>query len=151
MNGVTKITTEQDIMLFSFTDADPETMTEVLGHLADAGVVVDMISQTVPYGGRIRFSFTAAGSFFDTALKALGETGAGKSAAPMISAGYSKINLYGQEMVESVGVAARALRALSQEKLEIAMITTSDLDISLLVRNEDEDVAVSLLEKAYSL
>lgn len=147
MHGVSKITSAENVMLISFADAAPAFMAETLQTLADAGILVDMISQTAPAGGAIRFCFTAPYEHFDTALKVMG----GNGPAPMISGGYSKINLYGEEMVHSVGVAARALHAMNEAGIDIALITTSDLDISLLVRQEEEDVALDALKKAYEL
>ncbi len=148
MYGVSKLSTIEDVMLISYADADVPFMAATLGALASAGVVVDMISQTAPTGKTIRFSFTAPGSHFDTAIRVLGKDGVH---SPLISGGHAKINLFGEEMVESVGVAARALAALNAEKLEIALITTSDFDISLLLRQEDTDIAVRALQSAFEI
>ena len=74
----------------------------------------------------------------------------GKS-SPLISVGYSKLNLFGEEMVTSCGVAARALSALAKAEIEVLLITTSDLDISLLVRSENEDAALELLSQTFAL
>ena len=54
-------------------------------------------------------------------------------------------------MVTSCGVAARALNALAMAGIEVLLITTSDLDISLLVRSENEDAAYEALKKTYEL
>ena len=54
-------------------------------------------------------------------------------------------------MVTSCGVAARALAALAGANIEIVLITTSDLDISLLIRQQDEDVALEALHKAFEV
>ena len=72
-------------------------------------------------------------------------------ASPLISVGYSKLNLFGEDMVTSCGVAARALNALAMAGIEVLLITTSDLDISLLVHAENEDAAYEALKKAYEL
>lgn len=150
MHGVSKITAEDGVMLISYGDAQPAFLLDALQSLAQAGIVVDMISQTAPLGSTIRFSFSAPYAGFDKALKALhGLPNA--PGAPAVSGGYSKINLFGEEMVHSVGVAARALDALQQAAVDIALITTSDLDISLLVRQEDVDVAVDALNKAFEV
>ena len=69
----------------------------------------------------------------------------------LISVGYSKLNLFGEDMVTSCGVAARALNALAMADIEVLLITTSDLDISLLVRSENEDSAYDVLKKAFEL
>lgn len=149
MDGVSKITSAENVMLISYSDATAQFMSETLNALAKMGVVVDMISQTAPFGSNIRFSFTASSDHFDIALKAIG--GEGKAFSPMVSAGYSKINLFGEDMVECVGVAAKALAALERENIEIFLITTSDLDISILLRQENTDVALKLLRDAFSI
>ena len=75
----------------------------------------------------------------------------GHSCFELVSGGYSKINLFGEEMVTSCGVAARALAALDGAGIEIVLITTSDLDISLLIRQQDEDTALDALHKAFAV
>ena len=116
---------------------------------ARAGIVVDMICQSAPRGEAVDFSFTTSYANFAAVMKALPE--AAKVHPPLISGGYSKINLFGEEMVTSCGVASRALSALAGENIEIALITTSDLDISLLIRQQDEDAALAALTKAFGL
>lgn len=54
-------------------------------------------------------------------------------------------------MVTSCGVGARALAALAGASIEIVLITTSDLDISLLIRQQDEDAALEALHKAFAV
>jgi aspartate kinase len=120
---------------------------------ADTGVVVDMISQSAPRGANLDFSFTAAAKDLPLVMKAVSAANldSDAKAAPMISVGYSKLNLFGEDMVTSCGVAARALNALALAGIEVLMITTSDLDISLLVRAENEDAAYEALQKTYEL
>lgn len=76
---------------------------------------------------------------------------AAKEHPPLVSGGYCKINLFGEEMVTSCGVAARALSALAGAGVEIVLITTSDLDISLLIHQQDEDAALEALRTAFEL
>jgi len=64
-------------------------------------------------------------------------------ASPLISVGYSKLNLFGEDMVTSCGVAARALNALAMAGIEVLLITTSDLDISLLVHCLCKDIQIA--------
>ena len=120
---------------------------------AETGVVVDMISQSAPHGTTIDFSFTASSSDLPLVMKAISAANLDKDAkaSPLISVGYSKLNLFGEDMVTSCGVAARALNALAMAGIEVLLITTSDLDISLLVHAENEDAAYEALKKAYEL
>lgn len=153
MNGVTKICSEQDVMMITFTQADAHNdLPAALTAFADAGIVVDMICQSAPRKAALDFSFTTSQRYFDVAMKTISafkNTHIGT--APMISSGYSKINLFGEDMVTSCGVAARALKALSETQIDIALITTSDYDISLLVREENEDSALLALKTAFAL
>ena len=148
MYGVSKISSEQNIMLTTFPGAQysAQSLAEHLDVFAKAGIVVDMICQSAPRGTAVDFSFTTSYDNFAAVMKAL--PAAAKANPPLVSGGYSKINLFGEEMVTSCGVAARALAG---ENIEIALITTSDLDISLLIRQQDEDAALEALHKAFEV
>ena len=151
MYGVSKISSEQDILLTTFPGAQysAQSLAEHLNVFAKAGIVVDMICQSAPRGDSVDFSFTTSYDNFAAVMKAI--PAAAKANPPLISGGYSKINLFGEEMVTSCGVAARALAALAEAGVEIALITTSDLDISLLVRQQDEDASLNALTAAFEL
>ena len=151
MYGVSKITSEQNIMLTTFPGAQysAQSLAEHLEVFAKAGIVVDMICQSAPRGTEVDFSFTTSYRNLAAVMAALPE--AAKAHPPLISGGYSKLNLFGEEMVTSCGVAARALRALAGAGVEIVLITTSDLDISLLVRQQDEDTALEARQKAFEV
>ena len=138
MYGVSKINSEQNIMLTTFPGAQysAQSLAEHLDVFAKAGIVVDMICQSAPRGAAVDFSFTTSYDNFAAVMKAL--PAAAKANPPLVSGGYSKINLFGEEMVTSCGVAARALAALSGANVEIVLITTSDLDISLLIRQQEQ-------------
>ena len=148
MYGVSKISSEQNIMLTTFPGAQysAQSLAEHLDVFAKAGIVVDMICQSAPRGSAVDFSFTTSYDNFAAVMKAL--PAAAKANPPLVSGGYSKINLFGEEMVTSCGVAARALAGAG---IEIVLITTSDLDISLLIRQQDEDTALDALHKAFEV
>lgn len=155
MYGVSKINIEPSLMMITVPEAafKGNSLARYLQIFADTGVVVDMISQSAPHGMSISFSFTAASKDLPLVMKAVSAANLDQDskAAPLISVGYSKLNLFGEEMVTSCGVAARALNALAIAGIEVLLITTSDLDISLLVRTENEDAAYEALQKAYEL
>ncbi len=155
MYGVSKINIEPSLMMISVQDVEfkGNSLARYLQIFADNGVVVDMISQSAPHGTTIDFSFTASSSDLPLVMKAISVANLDKDAkaSPLISVGYSKLNLFGEEMVTSCGVAARALNSLAMAGIEVLLITTSDLDISLLVHAENEDAAYEALKKAYEL
>ena len=146
MYGVSKISIETSLMMISVQDVEfkGNSLARYLQIFADNGVVVDMISQSAPHGTTIDFSFTASSSDLPLVMKAISVANLDKDAkaSPLIS---------GEEMGTSCGVAARALNALAMAGIEVLLITTSDLDISLLVHAENEDAAYEALKKAYEL
>ena len=145
MYGVSKISSEQNIMLTTFPGAQysAQSLAEHLDVFAKAGIVVDMICQSAPRGSAVDFSFTTSYDNFAAVMKAL--PAAAKANPPLVSGGYSKINPFGEEMVKY------ALAALAGAGIEIVLITTSDLDISLLIRQQDEDTALDALHKAFEV
>lgn len=151
MYGVSKINIETDLMMISVQDVvfRGNSLSRYLDIFAETGVVVDMISQSAPHGTTIDFSFTASSSDLPLVMKAISAANLDKDAkaSPLISVGYSKLNLFGEDMVTSCGVAARALNALAMAGIEVLLITTSDLDISLLVHAENEDAAYEALKR----
>lgn len=153
MNGVSKITSEQNMMLITFpgTRYDIAALAGYLNEFAEAGIIVDMICQSAPRGSVVDFSFTTSYSYFADVMKTIAARKAASGIAPLISSGYSKVNLFGAEMVNSYGVAARALTALAEKQIETPLISTSEIDISLLVRQEDEDQALEALNAAFGL
>ena len=153
MYGVSKIGSEENIMLVTFPSArySTKSLADYLNAFAKAGVIVDMICQSTPRSDAVDFSFSASYSAFPTVMKVLPEVTAEGAPAPLISGGYAKINLFGEEMVNSSGVAARVLSALAESSIEISMITTSELDISLLVHESDVDNALQALNKDFAL
>ena len=104
-------------MMISVQDVEfkGNSLARYLQIFADNGVVVDMISQSAPHGTTIDFSFTASSSDLPLVMKAISVANLDKDAkaSPLISVGYSKLNLFGEEMVTSCGVAARALNSLA--------------------------------------
>ena len=123
MYGVSKINIEPSLMMISVQDVEfkGNSLARYLQIFADNGVVVDMISQSAPHGTTIDFSFTAAGSDLPLVMKAISAANLDKDAkaSPLISVGYSKLNLFGEDMVTSCGVAARALNALAMAGIEV--------------------------------
>ena len=103
MYGVSKISSEQNIMLTTFPGAQysAQSLAEHLDVFAKAGIVVDMICQSAPRGSAVDFSFTTSYDNFAAVMKAL--PAAAKANPPLVSGGYCKINLFGEEMVTKIG------------------------------------------------
>ena len=72
MNGVTRISSEQDVMMITFTEADTASaLADALTAFAQKGVVVDMICQSAPRAATIDFSFTMPASYFESAMQTI--------------------------------------------------------------------------------
>ncbi len=113
---------------------------------------IDMISQTTSQGGDVSFSFTVAGNDMVKALELLSRMNAGGAAVkPFVSSGNTKLQLYGEEMRDMYGVAARAIDVVARTSAQVVIITTSEVDISMLCAGAHVDECICELEKAFEL
>ncbi|MFQ7003600.1 MAG: hypothetical protein ACLRRT_07960 [Ruthenibacterium lactatiformans] len=81
MNGVTRISSEQDVMMITFTEADTASaLADALTAFAQKGVVVDMICQSAPRAATIDFSFTMPASYFESAMQTISSTARARAA-----------------------------------------------------------------------
>lgn len=124
----------------------------VLGTIAEKGINVDMISQTAPFGGKTDVSFTVSDENLGQVLEAFGQL---RSEYPGIksdiSGGNYKISFFGEEMRYLPGVAAKVFDIISGMKTDVIIITTSEIDISLLIPKADFQVLSSAFEKAFGM
>ena len=97
-------------------------------------------------------SFTVPSADLPQVLTVIGQIRKKYPAAKLfVSSGNSKIALYGPEMKEMYGVASAAIRAVTASGAEVTMITTSEMDISLLMTDFHLDDALAALEKAFGV
>ena len=126
---------------------------QILGPVADANIDVDVIIQNVSHDGRTDFSFTVPRNDYQRALDLL----KGK-VQPAIGAAdvrgdtrICKVSIVGIGMKSHSGVAARMLRTLSEEGINIQMITTSEIKTSVVIDEKYMELAVRALHKAFEL
>mgnify|MGYP000889078609 FL=1 len=154
MNGVSHITCTEDVVLVTIRSQRGESglIAGVFDQLAKEGIVIDMISQTVPQGSVLDISFTLYGRQMVDALRVISRVRDRYSQLQiMASAGNCKLQLYGQEMRDISGVAAGALLALVDGQVDIVMITTSEVDISLVVPASGCEKALELMEQTFGV
>jgi aspartate kinase len=154
MRGVTKIDYCDDISLISYNavPADIAFMADIFGAFSDAGIVIDMIAQTAPVGNKTSISFTCPDKDMVKVLEifnALKKSHNGVT--PLVSGSNSKIQLYGEEMRTAHGVFAAALDVLRDKDIELKQVTTSEVDISLLVDAAHVAVAMEALKTCFKL
>ena len=149
-NGITQITYADDITLITLSSlpCDSQAVADVLTAMSDGGINVDMISQTAPQGGTIRLSFTLSDASLGTALSGLSKN---PTVKPEILPGNCKIALYDENMVNTPGVAAKVFSVLAEAGVQVSLVTTSEVDISILVSEHSLPDALAAMRQAYSV
>ncbi|MES2902377.1 MAG: aspartate kinase [Pseudomonadota bacterium] len=124
----------------------------ILGPVADANIEVDMIIQNQSVEGKTDFTFTVTRGEYAKAMGVLenvkGEIGA---ISVVGDAKVSKVSVVGVGMRSHVGVASQMFRTLSEEGINILMISTSEIKISVLIDEKYMELAVRALHKAFDL
>lgn len=121
-------------------------LSELFRQVAEDGVNVDMISQTAPSGSHNAISFTVDDDLVPQVLasvKKVKDRHPGLS--PMVSPGNVKLCLFGESIPGKVGVAADAFDILCAAGVEVLLVTTSDMDISVVVSHAQADLAYRVL------
>lgn len=136
MNDIEKITFTEDIALITFRNSpsDVKFMAHVFDIIAAKGINVDMISQTAPSSEKINLSFTIAEEDLGKLLELFVPLRAEFPDIKYdISGGNCKISLYGENMKSIPGVAATVFDIIAELDVDIRIITTSEVDISILI------------------
>ena len=151
MNGVSKILTLENVAFISFKKIPSEIgfMAGLFKSVADAGICIDMVSQTSPLSGSVSVSFTFMESDMVNILRATKNIG--ESIKPTVASGNAKITLSGEEMRTTPGVYARALAALAKAGSELLQVTTSETEVSLLIPAHHLDAAHAALKEAFGI
>jgi aspartate kinase len=130
----------------------PGVAYHILGPVADANVEVDMIIQNQSVDGKTDFTFTVSRNDYQKAIDVLnGEKGEIGYASIVGDAKVSKISVVGVGMRSHVGVASQMFRTLADENINIMMISTSEIKISVLIDEKYMELAVRALHKAFDL
>ena len=144
------ISTLSDITLITLEGcpADISYLASSLDTIANLDVNIDMISMAPAHGGLTAFSLTISDDDLGKVLtftKKLRET---TSVRPIVSSGNYKISVYDPCMRNTPGIAAAVFAAVARVNTDIRLISTSDVEISILVTAADYDSALSELEAA---
>jgi aspartate kinase len=152
IRGVTYTRDEAKVSLFKVVD-QPGISASLFGRLADAGINVDMIVQTNAGGdGRTDMTFTVTRSDAARTKVILGELKEtlGYDALD-IRQDVAKISVVGLGMRSHVGVAKKMFETLADKKINIQVISTSEIKISVLIDDAYTELAVRSLHTAYGL
>ena len=130
----------------------PGVAYHILGPIAEANIEVDMIIQNQSVDGKTDFTFTVSRGEYANAMAVLNATKAEIGATSIIGdAKVSKISVVGVGMRSHVGVASQMFRTLADESINIMMISTSEIKISVLIDEKYMELAVRALHKAFDL
>ena len=126
---------------------------QILGPVADANVDVDMIIQNQSVEGKTDFTFTVGRGDYQKAMDILTNQVKGHVNAEQVQGDpkVSKVSVVGVGMRSHVGVASKMFRTLSEEGINIQMISTSEIKISVLIDEKYMELAVRALHKAFEL
>ena len=152
MKTISQVYFTENIAVVSFETAPANIgfVSSLFDMVAKSGINVDMISQTAPKGISNTISFTIIDTMVADILQIVKILEVKfKSIKPLISVGNVKISLYGDEMPSKIGIAAGAFNLLNENGIDIILITTSDVDISMIVQSSDADLAYETLKNAY--
>ncbi|HXC37607.1 MAG TPA: aspartate kinase [Burkholderiales bacterium] len=125
----------------------------ILGPIGDANIDVDMIIQNAGVDGMTDFSFTVHRNEFQKALDVLNSQVKAHIKATDIrgDAKICKVSMVGVGMRTHAGIASKMFRTLSEEGINIQMISTSEIKISVVIDEKYMELAVRALHKAFDL
>ncbi|NDG59221.1 MAG: aspartate kinase, partial [Betaproteobacteria bacterium] len=125
----------------------------ILGPVADANIDVDMIIQNQSQDGSTDFSFTVHRNEYDRALAVLRERVLADVHAKDVlgDSKIAKVSVVGIGMRSHVGIASLMFKTLSAEGINIQMISTSEIKISVVIEDKYMELAVRALHKAFGL
>jgi aspartate kinase len=152
VSGIAYTKDEAKITLSRVLDK-PGVSSKIFGPLAKGNINVDMILQNISQDGKFaNLSFTLPRADLEKALKILKKEKSKIGYKKIISSNnISKISVVGVGMRSHAGVAQTLFDTLGKNKINIQVITTSEIKISILINEEHTDLAVKKLHQAFKL
>ena len=131
----------------------PGVAYQILGQVAEANIDVDMIIQNQGSDGTTDFTFTVHRNEFNKTMDLLKNKIQGSVGAREVAGDTNvcKVSIVGIGMRSHVGVASLMFKTLSEEGINIQMISTSEIKVSVLIDDKYMELAVRALHKAFGL
>lgn len=130
----------------------PGSAHKILGPIGQANIEVDMIVQNIAQDGTTDFTFTVHRNEYERAMDILKETARSLNAREVVGKdNIIKISLVGVGMRSHAGIASQMFEALSNEGINIQMISTSEIKISVVVDEKYLELGVRALHAAFGL
>jgi len=152
VSGIAFNRDEAKISLLGVPDK-PGIAYQILGPVAEANIDVDVIIQNVSHEGKTDFSFTVHRNDYSRTIELLKTTVQTQIGAAQITGDpkICKVSIVGIGMRSHVGVASKMFSVLSDEGINIQMITTSEIKTSVVIDEKYMELAVRALHKAFDL
>lgn len=151
ISGITTNRDEAKVTLLGVPDK-PGVAVAILGPVAEANIEVDMIIQNVGADGLTDFTFTIHRNDYDQTLKILEKVKDTLGARAVTGdKRIVKVSVVGIGMRSHAGIASKMFRALAEEGINIQMISTSEIKISVVVDEKYLELAVRTLHSAFEL
>ncbi len=130
----------------------PGVAANILKPISDANIEIDMIVQNVGEDGSTHFTFTVHRNDHTRALQIVRKTAGEMGAREVVSdEGIAKVSLVGVGMRSHAGIASKMFEALANENINIQMISTSEIKISVVINEKYLELAVRALHSAFEL
>jgi aspartate kinase len=125
----------------------------ILGPIADASIDVDVIVQNVGHDGMTDMTFTVHRNDYKKAIKILNDQVKPHIKCRAVSGDerIAKVSIVGMGMRSHAGIAAQMFRTLAEEGINIQMISTSEIKITVVIEEKYTELAVRVLHKAFEL
>jgi len=152
ISGIAFNRDEAKISLLGVSDT-PGIAYKILGSVAEANIDVDMIIQNLSKDGLTDFSFTVHRNDYAKAMDLLNSKIAGELNVQQVAGDpkICKVSVVGIGMRSHAGVASKMFRSLSEEGINIQMISTSEIKISVVIDEKYMELAVRALHRAFDL
>lgn len=151
VSGIAYDKNETKIAVMQVPDK-PGIAAKILSPLSDANISVDMIVQNVSEAGFTDFTFTVTKADFKKALAITKEVAKDIDAKEVLTdENISKVSVVGVGMRSHAGVATKMFQALAKEGINIQMISTSEIKVSVVVDAKYTELAVRVLHDAFGL
>jgi aspartate kinase len=149
VSGVTYTRSEAKIRVRGVKD-QPGVAAKIFTPLSAAGIVVDMIVQNLSQDGTTDVTFTVSRGDYRRAVRIAEETGAAIGAVAVDGRdGIAKVSIVGLGMKDHAGVASRMFQVLADEGINIQLISTSEIKISVVIDEDATERAVRALHRAF--
>ena len=151
VSGISSIDNEAKLTIRGVPDI-PGVAAKILGPISDAGIDVDVIVQNVGADNTTDFTFTVDKSNLSKAENIMKDTSSSLGGG-LVEADddIAKISIVGRGMRANAGVASKMFQALAANEINILMITTSEIKISVVIKKEEMEEAIRALHDAFDL